>query len=61
VYCLEGPSQDYVQAHKWLSLAASAYSRDREFYRTKLNEIAAKMTPQQVAEAQKLTREWKTM
>jgi TPR repeat protein len=42
--------QDYVQAHKWFDLAGSIPYRDA---------VAAKMTPEQVAEAQKLAREWK--
>ena len=48
---------DYVQAHMWYNLAAAqenfngaAYSRD---------QIAARMTPAQIAEAQRLAREWK--
>jgi len=44
-----GLTQDYVQAHKWFSLA----------HYTQLDAIAAKMTPSQIAEAQKLAREWK--
>ena len=49
----QGVPQDYVQAHMWLNLAAAggdAKIRDR---------VAAKMTPAQIAEAQKLAREWK--
>ena len=41
---------DYVQAHKWFDLADSSLYRDA---------VAAKMTPAQIAEAQKLAREWK--
>jgi YidC/Oxa1 family membrane protein insertase len=55
-----GVLQDYAEAHKWFNLAASRYStsdirsldqaiRDRE-------NVAAKMTPEQIAEAQKLAR-----
>ena len=58
-----GVTQDYVQAHMWLNLAASQYSapavekrdqavKDRDI-------IASKMTPAQIAEAQKLARAWK--
>ena len=48
--------QDYVLAHMWYNLAAAqdagvaAKNRDR---------VAAKMTPAQIAEAQRLAREWK--
>ena len=57
-----GVLQDYVMAHKWYNLAASRYatweadigasaarSRDR---------LTTRMTPAQVAEAQKMAREW---
>jgi TPR repeat protein len=46
----EAVPQDYVQAHKWFDLAGSSLYRDT---------LAAKMTPAQIAEAQKLAREWK--
>jgi len=57
-----GVLQDYVLAHKWYNLAASHYatweadigasaarSRDR---------LTTRMTPAQIAEAQKMAREW---
>jgi TPR repeat protein len=57
--------QDYVRAHMWFTLAASRFgasasekqaaaeaNKDRD-------EISAKMTAAQIAEAQKLAREWK--
>lgn len=58
----EGVPQDYVQAHMWLNLAAAhaeivgghnipGEARD--------SIIAAKMSPAQIAEAQRLAREWK--
>ena len=51
----QGVPQDNVQAYMWLDLAASQnvaafLNRDR---------VAAKMTPAEFAEAQKLAREWK--
>ncbi len=51
--------QDYVEAHKWINLAAA-----QEFIRqegaVKAREmVARKMTPAQIAEAQRLAREWK--
>ena len=57
-----GVSQDYVQAHKWFNLAASRLSSsEQEFRDTAVqarNEVASKMTPAQIAEAQRLMREW---
>ena len=55
-----GVPQDYVEAHKWLNLAASAvkYEDFREDFRKQRDELAEKMTPSQVAEAQKLAHEW---
>ena len=58
-----GVPQDYVQAHMWFNLAASRSSdkdalahdnaiKGRDF-------AAARMTQTQIAEAQKLAREWK--
>jgi len=53
----EGVPQDYVQAHKWLNLAAAdsptGYVAEMRDY------VAADMTPVQITEAQKLAREWK--
>ena len=46
----EAVPQDYVQAHKWFDLAGSSLYRDT---------LAAKMTTAEIAEAQKLAREWK--
>ncbi len=56
-----GVLQDYVQAHKWFNLAASRHSRgkDRDIAVLNRNILAAKMTPAQIAEAQRLAREWK--
>ena len=52
----EGVTQDYVQAHMWLNLAAANGDADAVKNR---DIVAAKMTPAQIAEAQKLAREWK--
>ena len=58
-----GVAQDYVQAHKWFALAASGFSASKADKRALAIEyrdlVAARMTPAQVAEAQKLAREWK--
>jgi TPR repeat protein len=57
----EGVSQNNVSAHMWLNLAAArfpasdAYSRSEAVRNRDL--VASKMTPKEVAEAQKLARE----
>lgn len=62
-YLGQGVPQDYVQAHKWYNLAAASFpeaetlSRNLAVYNR--DEVASKMTPAQIAEAQKLAREWK--
>jgi TPR repeat protein len=57
----EGIPQDYVQAHKWFNLAAAAFSTNPQHDDSAKarDSIAAHMTPAQIAEAQKLAREWK--
>ena len=59
----EGVLQDYVQAHMWLNLAGSRFPpSDSELSETVIETrdiTASKMTPAQLAEAQKLAREWK--
>lgn len=58
----QGVLQDYVQAHKWYNIAASRFTeKDRVFIfdaTRKREEVASKMTPAQIAEAQRLAREW---
>lgn len=51
----EGVLQDYVEAHKWLNLAAS---QGKEGAREAREEVARRMTPTQVARAQALARDW---
>ena len=51
-----GVPQDYKEAHKWYNLAAVDGDKQAEMWR---DAIAKKMTPEQIAEAQKLAREWK--
>ena len=57
-----GLPQDYVQAHMWFNLAASqfpAWEKDKRGDAVKARDyLASKMTPAQIAEAQKLAREW---
>jgi TPR repeat protein len=59
----QGVQQDYVLAHMWLSLAASRYPPS---VRKHVNDIVhykeivdAKMTPAQIAEAERLARKWR--
>ena len=55
-----GVPQDYIQAHKWFNLAASRGSSSvREVAVQSREEVGSKMTPAQIAEAQRLAREWK--
>jgi uncharacterized protein len=58
----EGVSPDNVSAHMWFNLAAARYppsdTRDRRDAIRNRNVVAGKMTPEQVAEAEKLAREW---
>ena len=51
----QGVSQDYIQAHMWVNLASTQGHVVAPKARDKL---AKKMTPEQIAEAQRLTREW---
>ncbi len=53
----QGVPQDYVRAHMWFDLAGSYLppGNPRHKYR---EEVAALMTPAQIAEAQRLAREW---
>jgi len=51
-----GVTQDYIQAHMWYNLAAAQGQKDTGDLR---DSLAKKMTPAQIAEAQKLAREWK--
>ena len=46
---------DYVSAHKWFNLSASRGNPAALAYRI---ELAREMSSEQVAEAQKLAREW---
>ncbi|HVW72756.1 MAG TPA: hypothetical protein VHC39_03885 [Rhizomicrobium sp.] len=51
----QGVSVDMVAAHKWFNLAAV---RGVEAAKSWRNQLAAEMTTGQVAEAQRLAREW---
>ena len=54
-----GVAQDDVEAHKWLNLATAAsmgYSEEK--YADARDSLAKRMTPEQLAEAQKRASEW---
>jgi TPR repeat protein len=51
-----GVPQDYIQAHMWFNLAGAQGDTDAINNR---DLVAAKMTPAQLSEAQKLARQWK--
>ncbi len=48
-------TQDYVQAHKWYDIAVSNGS---EIAAKERDKVANLMAPAQIAEAQRLAREW---
>ena len=58
----QGVPQDYIQAYMWFNLAASLHESDGpetnrvhgEIYGQARDKVAAKMTPAQIAQAQKL-------
>jgi len=60
---VQGVPQDYVLAHMWYNLTASRFSELESEYREKAvrsrDTVATMMTPEQIAEAQRLAREWK--
>jgi TPR repeat protein len=51
-----GVPQDYALAHMWLNLAAS---QGHLVAKIELDKLVSKMTAEQIAEAQRLAREWK--
>lgn len=51
----QGVSTDFVVAHKWFNLAAARGVEEAKRWR---NTIAEEMNPGQIAQAQKLAREW---
>jgi hypothetical protein len=57
----QGVTQDYAQAHMWYNLAASSFppGEDRDEAVKDRDDVAEKMTPAQLFEAQKPAREWK--
>ena len=58
-YCIgHGIAQDYVVAHMWFNLAALKGSDAARLYR---GELAHEMSAAQMAEAQRLARDWLTV
>ena len=56
----EGLPQDYIQANKWLNLADPRSPGEvMDNYRLLRDKLAEIMTAAQVAEAQRLAREWR--
>ena len=59
----QGVPQDYVQAHTWFILAGAGFPASEAENRNNAVKnrdlVAAGMTPAQVAEAQRLAREWR--
>jgi TPR repeat protein len=54
-----GVLQDYVEAHKWLNLAAARLEgEERNKAAAMRDQVASRMTPDQVAQAQQGAREW---
>ena len=51
-----GVSKNYVQAHKWFTRAAAGGYKDA---RRGLDLVEQRLSPAQIAEAQRLAREWK--
>jgi uncharacterized protein len=56
-----GVAQDYALAHMWFDLASSPATNTelRQMAVENRDKVAAHMTPDQIAEAQRLAREWK--
>lgn len=58
----QGVPQDYTLAHKWCNLAAAGFpapnTKDRDIAIGFRDRVAKLMTPEQIAEAQRLAREW---
>ena len=61
----EGIAQDFVKAHKWYNLAVSrlpSWNEEvREIAREGRDRVASRLADAQLAEAQRLAREWKPM
>jgi len=58
-----GVPHDFFKAYMWLNLAASRFTASETEYRDRAirnrDRAASRLTPEQLAEAQRLAREWK--
>ena len=58
-----GVTQNLVQAHKWFNLAASRFSSSEQELREKgvrnRDRVGVRLTPAELAKAQRLAREWR--
>ena len=52
----QGFPRDYVRAHMWLNLSGTKETQNAEKNR---DAVAQRMSPEEIAEAEKLAREWK--
>ena len=55
----KGVPRDYVQAYKWYNLAAAQGNAISGTASLVVEELEEKMTPEKIAEAKRLSREWK--
>jgi len=55
----EGVAQDYVQAHKWFNLAAAQDDLNAADIRVSIAKIETSLSKEQMAEAQRLARDFK--
>ena len=57
----QGVPQDYAQAHMWFNFAVSRFppGDTRDIAVKSRDNVAMRMTPAQISEAEKLAREWK--
>jgi uncharacterized protein len=55
----EGVPKDLVTAYMWLNLAAAQGDEKSDFSKYMRSDLEKQMTPGQIAEAQKLSKEWK--
>ncbi|MDA7538297.1 sel1 repeat family protein, partial [Akkermansiaceae bacterium] len=53
----EGVPEDYIQSYMWINLA-TAKNHDHEDAKKVKVLLSKKMTPEQIAEAQKLSTQW---
>ena len=55
-----GVDEDYVLAYMWLELAGNGATSDftRRLYAQQLDELAQRMTPDQIVDAKRLARDW---